>query len=362
MMRKVSIVHVRNHGGDTRARVVEAVREAMEKAEWRNAIHQGSDVSLKPNLCFDYLMPGVQTSPWVLEGVVETIRGYVGRIYVVEADTYTTWVERGVRATRILDVCRRYDLEWINMSKGRFVTVPLADHLVLGNQVEVPEILTRTQLITVPVLKTHCLAGITGAIKNQWGCLRRQRLDYHAVINRALADLNAILKPQFCVMDGTVCLEGRGPKQGRPRVADLVMASADNVALDAVAARVIGLHPDCIEHIQLCAQRGSGVANLQQIEIIGEWTNLHFEPAKKNLVALLDIFFRRPFFEQLLFHTPLFVLVRVAAISNYVIWMGLEGRKHRDHILHQSRYGAQWLAEADSEDDSVPAPQTIDQP
>ncbi len=360
-MKKVSIVHVASQGGNTRDLVVEAVREAMEKAEWRNAIHQGADVALKPNLCFDYLMPGMQTSPWVLEGVVEAIRDYVGRIYVVEADTYTTWVERAVRVTGISDVCRRYGLEWINMSKGRFVAVPLADSLVLGHQADIPEILTRTQLITVPVLKTHCLSSITGAIKNQWGCLKRLRLDYHPVINEALADVNAILKPQFCVMDGTVCLEGRGPKQGRPRVADLVMASADNVALDAVAALVIGLDPARIEHIQLCAQRGSGVADLQQIEIIGQWTNLHFEPAKKNVVAFFDIFFRRPFFEQLLFHTPLFALVRVAAISNYVIWMGLEGRKYRDRILYQSRYGAQWLAHTDSESNPLTVSRAIHQ-
>lgn len=340
---QVAIVRVRNEGGSTRDLVIEAVREAMEKANWRSAICQGADVSLKPNLCFDYLMPGAQTSPWVLEGVVETIRDYVGRIYVVEADTYTTRVERAVRVTRILDVCQRYDLEWINMSKGRFVTVPLANSLVLGNQVDIPEILTKTQLITVPVLKTHCLTGITGAIKNQWGCLKRLRLNYHGVINKALADLNAVVKPQFCVMDGTVCIEGPGPKQGWPRVADLVMASADNVALDAVAARIIGLVSEHIEHIQLCAQRGSGIADLEQIEISGEWTNLRFKPAKKNIVAFFDIFFRRPFFEQLLFHTPLFALVRLAAISNYIVWMGLYGRQHRNRILYQTRYGAQWL-------------------
>jgi uncharacterized protein (DUF362 family) len=343
MKPKVSIIKVRQS-------VPEAVREAMELADWKSFIPRGAKVALKPNLGFDFFLPGTVTGPWVVEGVIQTLKGYVDQIYLVESGQILVNVERALQQTGMADLCKRYDVPWVNMSKGPFKRLKLPDGLIL-KEVEAPEILQRTTLITIPVMKTHGRTVITGALKNQWGCLRELRHNYHLVLDEALADVNALFKPAFAVMDGTVGLEGDGPKSGRPKVADRVLASGDAVALDAVAAKVMGFDPLDIRHIQLCAGRGLGIGNPNQIEMVGEdasGLNLGFQRGRNNFVAVVEIALRRSFLRGLVFHTPLLSFLALAAILWYYIWYYLiAGRRYRDLILGHPFYGAQWRKAGD---------------
>ena len=332
----VSIVKVGNS-------VQQATREAMELAGWRDFMERGSDVSLKPNLTFDFFLPGAVTSPWVVEGVIQTIRDYVGKIYIVESNQVLVDVEKAVRQTCILDLCQRYDVEWINMSYGRYHRRSIDKGLVL-QEIDVPEILLHTQLLTIPVMKTHGRTVITGAIKNQWGCLTELRHKHHLVVNEALADVNSLLKPNFAVMDGTIGLEGNGPKSGIPRIADRVLASGDIVALDTVAAKIMGFDPQTIPHIQLCAKIGLGRSDPNSISVRGEEiSNLNFKRAKNNVVALVEILLRRSFLQGLVFNTPFFRLCVFGALTWYYIWYYLvAGKRYRDQILRDPKYGKQW--------------------
>lgn len=332
----VSIVKVKNS-------VQQATREAMELAGWRDFIERDADVSLKPNLTFDFFLPGAVTSPWVMEGVIQTIRDNVGRIYIVESNQVLVDVERAVRQTRILDLCERYDVEWVNMSYGQYHRRSINKASVL-QEIDVPEILLHTQLITIPVMKTHGRTVITGAIKNQWGCLTELRHKHHLVVNEALADVNSLLRPKFAVMDGTIGLEGNGPKSGIPRIADRVLASGDIVALDTIAAKIMGFDPQTIPHIQLCAKIGLGRSDPNSIWIRGEEiSNLSFKRARNNLVALVEIFLRRSFLQRLVFDTPFFRLCVLGALAWYYIWYYLvAGKRYRDRILRDPKYGKQW--------------------
>lgn len=282
-----------------------------------------------------------------------TLKGYVSQIYLVESGQILVNVERAFQQTGMADLCRRYGVPWVNMSKGPFKKLRVPNGLIL-KEVEAPEILQRTTLITIPVMKTHGRTVITGALKNQWGCLRELRHNYHLVLDRALADVNVLFKPAFAVMDGTVGLEGNGPKSGRPKVANRVLASGDAVALDTIAAKIMGFDPRDIGHIQLCAERGLGVGDPDQIEVVGEDAselNLGFRPGKNNAVAVVEIALRRSFLRDFVFHTPLLSLLALGAILWYYIWYYLgDGRHYRDLILNHPFYGAQWQAQA------MPAP------
>lgn len=338
MKPQVSIVKVRQS-------VIEAVLEAMELADWKSFVPKGAAAALKPNLGFDFFLPGTVTGPWVVEGILQAIKGHVGQIYLVESGQILVNVEKAFRQTGMADLCRRYDVSWVNMSKGPFKRLKVPDGLVL-REVEVPEILLKTTLITVPVMKTHGRTVITGALKNQWGCLRELRHNYHLVLDEALVDVNTLFKPAFAVMDGTVGLEGNGPKSGRPKVADRVLASGDAVALDAIAAKVMGFAPQDIGHIQLCARRGLGVGDPDQIEVVGENVSdldLGFQRGRNNFVAVVEIVLRRSFLRGLVFHTPLLSFLASGAILWYYVWYYLiAGRRYRDLILSHPFYGTQW--------------------
>ena len=334
----VSIVRVKDG-------VREAVREAMELARWREFISPGADVSLKVNLGWDLFLPGAVTGPWVLEGVIQTIREHVGEIYVVESDQVVVDVEKALRQTRIDKVCERYGVKWVNMTDSGFRTVPMPDGLVF-DEIRVPEILLNTQVITIPVIKTHNKTTITGAIKNQWGCLPKLRHNYHLVLNDALADINSAVKPRFAVMDATVGLEGNSPKSGEPRVVDRVLASGDFVAMDAVVAKILGFDPAKVEHIQKCQSIELGTGDLEMIDVVGDddlSLNLKFKPARHNLISWLELFLRKSFVKWLFFDTPIFGLCCWGARLWYYGWYYLiRGRRLRDRIVNGTHYGEQW--------------------
>ncbi len=342
----VSIVRVPSRAPG-REDVIAAVRRAMELARWQDFIPRGAEVSLKPNLGWDLLLPGAITSPWAFEGVVLTLRDWVGRINVVEADQVLVDVERAFRLSRLDRLCRTYGLHWVNMSRGPLCKVPVPNGRVL-HELTVPEILLRTKLVTVPVMKTHNKTVITGAVKNQWGCLPSFRHNYHLVLDQALADINSIVRPCFAMMDATVGLEGNSPKSGAPKVVDRLLASGDLVALDTVAAKIMGFDPSAIAHLHECVAVGLGTADLGAIDVTGDddlSLDLRFVPARHNAVSFVEMMLRRrPLARRLFFDTPLFKVSCELALGYYAAWyhvLGI-GRSRCRRILDHTSYGAQW--------------------
>ncbi len=318
----------------------------MELASWKSHLLKGKPTALKVNLGWDLFIPGSITSPWVIEGVIQTIKGWVGQIYLVESDQVLENIEKAYRKSRLPALCARHGVTWVNMSNAPTRVVSVPENKVFS-QLEIPEILLECQLVTIPVMKTHAKTKITGAVKNQWGCISKLRHNYHLVLSDALADINATVKPAFAVMDATVGLEGNGPKSGRPKFVGKILASSDIVALDTLQASMMGLNPSTIEHLQRCADRGLGTNRLENIEVVGEQhaqsINLHFEPAKHNLVSKIEELLRRSRWKWLFFDTPLFLLMLFGAKVWYLIWFYLvSGKKHWQTVLAHPLYGTLW--------------------
>jgi len=251
-------------------------------------------------------------------------------------------VERAFRLTGLDEVCRRRQVSWCNMSRGQTVRVEDDRRRVLRD-VNLPEILTRTQLVTLPLLKTHNKTTITGALKNQWGCLETLRHSFHLALPDAIADVNVLVQPRFAVMDGTVGLEGNGPKAGIPREANLLLASANLVGLDAVAARVMGFDPLLIPHLVRCAEEGLGT--LHELALVGtpvDELRQQFAPARHNAVSWLELALRRSTLRRLAFETPLFALCCWGARRYYDLWDVVVGSRRRRRFLARSGYAAEW--------------------
>ncbi len=335
---KVSVALVRES-------VEDAVREAMELADWKSRIPEGADVALKPNLGFDFLFPGSITSPWAVEGVIKVIRDRVKSITLVEADQVLVDIERSFRRSGLKPILDRYGIQWYNMSKGRFMEVPVPDGLYFKTM-RLPEILTRTVLVTVPVMKTHDKTTISGAIKNQWGYLEPDRHNLHLVVNEVLTDLHQIVKPAFAVCDATIALEGNGPKTGLPRICDRVLASGDIVALDSVLARIMGFDPLAIRHLTLAQEKGIGVCDPGSIEVVGEdisSLDFGFKPARHNFVSVVELALRRSPLRPLVFKGLFFRLSCFSAYYWYWFWYNLgSGKRTVREIIRSSRYGRQW--------------------
>jgi uncharacterized protein (DUF362 family) len=222
--------------------------------------------------------------------------------------------------------------------------VEAKDNVVL-QRIDVPRILRETTLITVPVMKTHAKTGITGALKNQWGCLPTMRHEYHLVLDDALADLNDVIRPALCLMDGTIGLEGDGPKSGWPRVADRILCSTDPVALDTIQAVCMGLDPSSIGHLRTCAERGIGTNVRRRIVVAGLDPDAHaiaFRPAGHNAVSRVETLLRKSWMKRLFFNTPLFRFCLFGAKIYYRLWTAFRARAAWRVALDNPVYGPQW--------------------
>jgi uncharacterized protein (DUF362 family) len=335
-----SVVALEPVRGDVRS----AVGRALRAVEWKRAIPAGAEVALKVNLGWDMFIPGSITSPLVAEALILEMRDHVGKIRMVEADQVLEDVEKCFHDSGMAAVCERTGVEWVNMSRAPFVALQRPDNAVL-HRVEIPRLLRESLLVTLPVMKTHAKTVITGALKNQWGCLNEMRHEHHLVLDDALADLNSVVRPVLALMDGTVGLEGNGPKSGRPRVADRILCSTDPVALDTIQAISMGIDPASVPHLARCAERGIGTCDRALIEVIGtqpEQEPVRFRPARHNAVSALETLLRRSLFKKMFFNTPLFRLCLGGAKLYYRLWTLLHAgaiwRRIREHPL----YGPQW--------------------
>jgi uncharacterized protein (DUF362 family) len=341
--RSAALVAVERVGDDVRA----AVRRALEAAAWRQVVPAGSRVALKLNLGWDLFIPGSITSPMVAEALILELREHVGEILVVESDQVLEDVEKAFVASGMAAVCRRTGARWINMSREPTVAVSCPDNAVLRS-IAVPKVLTESVLVTVPVMKTHAKTLISGALKNQWGCLDTMRHEHHLVLDDALADLNSVLLPALALMDGTIALEGNGPKSGRPRIADLILCSADPVALDTVQAMLMGFAPADVVHLARCAARGVGVCDPARIEVRGldpQAAAMRFAPPRHNAVSRVETLLRRSAVKRLVFNTPLFRACLLGAKLYYRVWSLTAAPRHWRTIRSHPLYGPQWLSD-----------------
>lgn len=131
-------------------------------------------------------------------------------------------------------------------------------------------------IISLPKLKTHDLMLFTGAIKNLFGTVPGMvKSTYHARFpsverfSTMLIDILNCHKPALTIMDAVVGMEGDGPSAGTPRNIGLLLTSTDAVALDIVAASVVGILPAIVPTVAAAVRRGLTTGRVEDIEVLG---------------------------------------------------------------------------------------------
>ncbi len=147
-------------------------------------------------------------------------------------------------------------------------------HNVYPDGIYIPEYFLGKNIVHLPTIKTHIYTTTTGAMKNAFGGLLNTKRHYtHSWIHKTLVDLLAIQKEIhagiFAVMDGTTAGNGPGPRTMCPVVKNYILASADQVAIDAVGAKMMGFDPMSIEYIRVAHEDHLGIGDPHEIEIVG---------------------------------------------------------------------------------------------
>lgn len=326
--------------------VVEDYGQLMELAGYRDALPNKRTI-LKLNLSWTLFFPSCSSPPWQVDGVLSALRGY--DVVAVENQTVVTHPWKGAYNNRWLPVLKEHgvpflpltDVEWVRYEpKGEM----LAMYEVFEEQpILVPKMFIGSNMVHLPTMKTHGHTITTGAMKNAFGGLiPKYRHHAHRMIHEVLVDLltiqHEIHEGLFAVMDGCVCGDGAGPRTMRPRIENLVLASSDMVAIDALAAHIMGFEPLDIPYIRLAHEMGLGVGDVDEIEVAGmderevKRMRLGFK-TKKSPIIMWDQILRRStarigWLHRLLFHSPLFrTFILASELYHDGLWYPTVGKR-----------------------------------
>lgn len=181
--------------------------------------------------------------------------------------------EAAARKSGLSDIASELGIPFADFTNGRPLHYPqgrLIKQFFLANGA-----LDADGIVSLPKMKTHALTRMTGAIKNQFGCVVGMRKgEFHMRmpdIDRfcsMLVDLNLALPCRLYIMDGIVAMEGNGPRNGDPRPMNVLLFSSDPVALDATAARMMSLDPALVGTITTGQEYGLG--SHSDVELVGD--------------------------------------------------------------------------------------------
>ncbi len=327
--------------------VVADIGRLMELAGLRQALDPAARTALKINISWQHYYPACSSTPWQVEGAIKALRaaGYQD-IFGAHNGTVVVDSHEGEVRNKHKAVTDRYGVPTFHLTdKGeRWVRyAPRGEMLVLDkvypDGIQVPERLIGTNIVHLPTVKTHVFTTMTGAMKNAFGgLLHYQRHWTHAVIHETLVDLLTIQREihagVFAVMDGTIAGDGPGPRAMRPHVKNLILAGADQVAIDATAAKLMGFDPLKIKFIRLAHERGLGCGDPDKIEVKGidiAGINFGFHEGEDTFASWgqKQIYWGplKPL-EKLLLRTPIVPWSYTASNVYYnLFWYPLRGRK-----------------------------------
>jgi uncharacterized protein (DUF362 family) len=306
------------------ATVLDSIETLCGLAGMRGALAPGRATILKDNISWHFPFPAANTTPWQLEGAIRALRASgLDDLTCVQNKTVVTDAFKGEDLNHYVPVLQRHgvpvlynfreqDMRWVaHRPKARMHVLDR----IFPEGIHLPDFFFGKNIVHLPTVKCHIYTTTTGAMKNAFGGLLHNHRHYtHSWIHRTLVDLLAIQREIhsgiFAIMDGTTAGNGPGPRTMFPVVKNLMLASADQTAIDAVAARMMGFDPLGIEYIRVAHEDGLGVGDPREIEIVGDdvsGESWGFRVGDNGVSRVGDLLWFSPLkrFQKLFFRTPL---------------------------------------------------------
>ncbi len=257
--------------------------QLMKLAGFEQVLDVTKPTILKDNISWHFPFPAANTTPWQLEATIMALRnaGYTD-LSCVQNKTVVTDAFKGEDLNRYVPIFKKYgipvlfnfkdeDMKWVRYEpKARMLVLDR----IFPEGIMIPDYFFGKNIVHLPTVKCHIYTTTTGAMKNAFGGLLNTRRHYtHSWIHETLVDLLNIQKEIhsgiFAVMDGTTAGNGPGPRTMFPVQKDVILAGADQTAIDAVAAKMMGFDPMNIGYIRLAHENGVGVGRMDEIEVVG---------------------------------------------------------------------------------------------
>lgn len=241
-------------------------------------VEKGEKILLKPNLLSaDSHEKCVTTHPSVFKAVAEVFKKAGAILSYGDSPAFQN-TDIAAQKSGIAAVADELGVKLANFNEGQEVSFP--EGIQNKKFIIAKGVLENDGLVSLPKLKTHAYAKMTGSIKNQFGCIPGTlKGEFHVKLpdvnnfSTMLIDLNRFIKPRLFIMDGIYAMEGNGPRGGNPIKMNILMFSLDPIALDATVCRIIKLNPEFVPTIKIGSKAGLGTYLENEIELIGDDIN-----------------------------------------------------------------------------------------
>ena len=264
--------------------VLEDYVRLSDMAGMQQALDPSAATILKDNISWHYPMPSANTTPWQLESTILALKEFgFEDLVCVQNETVVIDTHKGEDLNGYVPIFNKHeipvkynykesDMKWVEFKPK--AKMRALDH-IYPDGIHIPDFFMGKNIVHLPTIKCHIYTTTTGAMKNAFGGLLYNHRHYtHTWIHEVLVDLLAIQKEIhpgiFAVMDGTMAGNGPGPRTMTPVEKNVIIASEDQVAIDAVAAKMMGFDPLTIDYIRIAHEDGLGVGNVSEIEIVGD--------------------------------------------------------------------------------------------
>ena len=256
------------------------IRRAWNKFIWHglDLFHldvRGKSVLLKPNLV-DYI-PGnhVNTHPLLVAAAAECFRRLGAKSVIIgegpghQRDTELVLFESG-----FADQLREQKLSFVDLNRDELVKTKLLAAYTGMNHLWLPRAILQSDfIVSMPKVKAHHWSGVTLSMKNMFGVVPGAKYGWPKNIlhwkgiTESTLDICATVPVHFVIADAIMAMEGNGPLNGTPRPLNRIILADDPVAADATCARLMGLNPHKIAHIQAGSQflGNSSIARIDQL-------------------------------------------------------------------------------------------------
>ncbi len=243
-----------------------------------------SPVIIKPNICTQVDKTGFAVNDvLVVQALIELIlkENQNLSIKIVESDSMSKFADEAFDKFGYKDLEERiqesgFDVSLINLSHSTTVETNFEGSYF--KKPKLPKILIGSKFfISLAVAKTHYLTFFTGTLKNLFGLLpRKDQSFYHPNINDVIVDLNRFIRPNLCIVDARVGLEGwEGPKS---RSLNRFVIGTKPVSTDATMARIMGFEPERANHLVEAANYDLGSLTPKIVGEKIETSKIQFNP------------------------------------------------------------------------------------
>jgi uncharacterized protein (DUF362 family) len=219
------------------------IKDIVKEAVAGSGLRGKRKIFIKPNLSHPEYLPGVVTSPKLLQQLVSLLRDGNSEVIVGESNgfNYPCWT--AFEKTGVQEAVKQAGGTVINLSEDKVVKVKFSDGNAIKELFLPKTILDADAVVDLPLMKTHEFAMYSGAIKNLFGCIPSNRRIYlHPYLPEVFYRLYSVFKPQLTIMDARVGIEGNGPTKGKPVKMNLMLTSNDALATDIIAAKIMMLN------------------------------------------------------------------------------------------------------------------------